>query len=106
MGDELQTLRAVTATMQGLAKYSGEDAILTFALEYAISEINKRRGYTGEGYEAKYRQNVITGAMWRLSNLGAEGVSSYTELGVTVSKADVPEWLQSVVPLLQTGTVY
>ena len=98
---DLEELK-VMLSVGDLARYVENDALLEMALAYAVSEINHRRGFTGEGYENRYHQNVIEGAIWRLGRIGAEGYSSTAERGITVTWKDVPEWLSSVVPLLKT----
>lgn len=85
-----------------LERYAENTAVLEYAVSYAVSEVNRRRGYTGEGYEPKYRINVIEGALWWLSRRGAEGVSSTNQNGVSITWKEVPDWLKSVIPQLQT----
>ena len=66
MDTELAILKALIANTD-LRVYADNDILLNYALDYAVSEVNKRRCYTGDGYEAKFRQNVIEGAVWRLN---------------------------------------
>lgn len=102
MPGELEELKAIIS-VGDLAQYVEQDILLNHALAYAVSEINKRRGYEagdGTAYEPKYRSNVIEGAIWRLGRIGAEGYSSTGENGVSVTWREVPDWLQSVVPKL------
>lgn len=82
-----------------LEQFAYNDPMLQYALDYAESEILKRRG--SETFEAKYRINRIEGAIWYLSRIGAEGTQSVSENGVSVSYQEVPDWLLSVVPLLK-----
>lgn len=102
MAGELEELREIIS-VGDLAQYMDNDVLLNHALSYAASEVNKRRGYdpgNGPEFEAKYRNNVIEGAIWRLGRIGAEGYSSTSENGVSVTWREVPEWLSSVVPRL------
>lgn len=84
-----------------LEYYMDKDKKLRYALEYSISEVNNRRDYTPteeQPYPAKYRMNVLDGAVWYLGKLGAEGYSSTSENGVSVSWKDLPDWLARVPP--------
>lgn len=100
MDTELAILKALIANTD-LRVYADNDVLLNYALDYAVSEVNKRRCYTGDGYEAKFRQNVIEGAVWRLNRLGVEGSSSSSELGVSTSWQETPDWLVSVLPMVR-----
>lgn len=102
MSGELEELKAIIS-VGDLAQYVDNDILLNHVIAYAISEINKRRGYeagNGPEYEPRYRSNVIEGAIWRLGRIGAEGYSSTSENGISVQWKEVPEWLQSVAPKL------
>lgn len=82
-----------------LEQFAYNDSLLQYALDYAESEILKRRG--SDALEAKYRINRIEGAVWYLARIGAEGAQSVSENGVSVSYQEVPDWLISVIPLLK-----
>lgn len=97
--EELETLKAIVSEVDDLSRYAGNDALLNQALSYAISEVNKRRGYNGQGYEQKFMQNVINGAVDYLSRLGGSEYQSFSENGVSASYREVPSWLISVTPL-------
>lgn len=102
MTGELEELKAIIS-VGDLAQYIDNDILLNHALAYAISEINKRRGYEaadGQQYESKYRVNVIQGAIDWLGHIGAEEYTSFSENGVSGAWKEVPSWLQSVVPKL------
>ncbi|GEM_PF-4865456 len=77
-----------------------KDAKLRYALTYAISAVNSRCGFKPENttaiYPIKYKMNVLEGAVWYLGKIGAEGYSSTSENGVSVSWKETPEWLLSV----------
>ena len=96
-------LKAIIA-VSDLKQYADNDAILTFAVQWAASEINKRRGGSlsceCELVEAKYHFNCLQGAMDWLSRIGGEEYQSFGENGVSASFKEIPSWLQSVVPKL------
>lgn len=76
-----------------------KDAKLRYALTYAISAVNNRCCFKPKNeilYPIKYEMNVLEGAVWYLGQIGAEGYSSTSENGVSVSWKDTPEWLLSV----------
>ena len=98
MAGEIEQLKAILP--DDLQRYSEDRPRLQFAVNYAISQINDRRGYRGEGYESKFRTNVLQGALWWLGKQGAEGYISTSENGVSVSWQEVPDWLVSVIPKL------
>lgn len=99
--EELETLKAIVSEIDDLSRYEENDILLNQALSYAISEINKRRGYNGQGYEQKFKQNVISGAVDYLSRLGGSEYQSFSENGVSASYREVPSWLSSVTPLVR-----
>lgn len=86
--------------------FADNDELIEYALAWAESEINKRRNYRPkEGQpdmEKKYISNKVEGAVFYLSRIGAEGTSSVTENGISVIWKAVPDFLESVVPLLGT----
>lgn len=98
MAGELEQLKALLP--DDLQRYVDDDIRLQFALDVAISKVNERRGYTGDGYEERFRTNVLQGAIWWLGKQGAEGYSSTSENGISVNWQEVPDWLGSVVPRL------
>lgn len=102
MAGEAEQLKAIIANIDDLARYQDQDQLLDFAVNNAISRINARRGYTGEGYEKQYRPNVINGAIDYLSRLGGGEFASFSENGVSASYKGVESWLEGVVPLLKT----
>lgn len=104
MAGEMEELKAIISNIDDLQRYADQEVLLQFAISNAVSRINARRGYTGEGYEGKYRHNVIRGAVDYLSRLGGEEFSSFSENGVSASYNGVESWLSDVVPLLNTYT--
>lgn len=98
MAGELEQLKELLPA--DLEQYKDDDIRLQFALDVAVSKVNERRGYRGEGYEERFRTNVLQGAIWWLGKQGAEGYSSTSENGISVNWQEVPDWLQSVVPRL------
>lgn len=97
--DELVELLRDRVADTDLAYYADKDGKLRFALKYAIAMINNRRGFKpteDEPFEQRYEMNVIEGAVWYLGKLGAEGYSSTSENGVSVSWRDNPEWLSEI----------
>lgn len=102
MAGEVDELREIIANIDDLQRYQESEVLLNFAVSNAIDRINARRGYTGEGYEKKYRSNVINGAIDYLSRLGGGEFSSFSENGVSASYKEVESWLAGVVPLLKT----
>lgn len=81
-----------------LEQFLDNTELLEYALNYAKSEILKRRG--ANELEGQYSINQIEGAVWFLSTIGAEGAKSVSENGVSINYKDVPDWLISVVPRL------
>lgn len=77
-----------------LTRYTGNEALLSYALSYAESEILKRRN--ADTLESQYLTNQVEGAKWYLARLGSEGAASTSENGIAVTWKDVPEWLASV----------
>lgn len=76
-----------------------KDAKLRYALKFAIAAVNNRCGFKPTEvvlYPIKYEMNILEGAVWYLGKLGAEGYSSTSENGVSVTWRDIPDWLQSV----------
>lgn len=103
MADEIDDLKTIIS-VSDLLIYKDNDALLNYAISWAISEINKRRGYTplSDGdYEPKYRTNVIQGAVDYLSRIGGAEISTASENGISTKFREVPSWLQSVIPLLK-----
>lgn len=98
--DDLQELKTLVSHIDDLKRYIDDDNILNMALSYAASEVNKRRGYTGEGYEPKYHINVLQGAVDWLGRLGGNEFQSFSENGVSANYREIPSWLESVIPLL------
>lgn len=97
--DELIALLKGRIEDTDLAYYADKDSKLKYALEYAMSAINNRRGYepTSEHpYPNKYKMNVLEGAVWYLGKIGGEGYSSTSENGVSVSWQEIPDWLKYV----------
>ncbi len=75
--------------MTDLEMFAGDEAKIIFALEYAASEVNLRSGFSADEsmpYLPKYRMNVIEGAIYRLSMIGNEGQSSFSENGMQTHK--------------------
>lgn len=79
-----------------LDRYKENDELLDYALSYAESEITKRSG--DEVLDDKHRVNQVEGAVWWLSRIGAEGLQSDSENGISRSWKEIPEWLMSVIP--------
>ncbi len=82
-----------------LEYYAGKPAKLRYAIDYAISAVNLRRGFSPteeELFEARFRMNVLEGAAWYLAKIGAEGYASTSENGVSVSWQEMPDWLRQV----------
>ena len=96
--EELRELKILVSKIDDLKRYKEDDDILNLALCYAISEINKRRGYTGEGYETKYHMNALQGAVDWLGRLGGNEYTSFSENGVSATYNEIPSWLASVTP--------
>lgn len=97
--DELVELLRDRVTDTDLAYYADKDGKLRYALKYAISMINNRRGFkptADEPFENRFELNVIEGAVWYLGKLGAEGYASTSENGVSVSWKEIPEWLGTI----------
>lgn len=82
-----------------LEQFAYNDPLLQYALDYAESEILRRRG--SDDMEPRYRINKLEGAVWYLAKIGAEGAQSVSANGVSVTYKEVPDWLLSVVPLLK-----
>lgn len=99
-GGEAAQLKAVIESMDSLSHYASNGALLDLAIQSAVDRINNRRGYKGEGYEPKYRSNVIRGAIDYLERLGGDELASYSENGVSGSYKEVPDWLSEVIPKL------
>lgn len=97
---EITQLKAILISMDSLSQYASNDDLLEIAIQSAIDRINQRRGYRGEGYEAKYRSNVIRGAIDYLERLGGNELASYSENGISGSYNEVPSWLSEVIPKL------
>jgi len=82
-----------------LAYYSDKENKLKYALKYAISMVNNRRGFTPteeEPFEKRFEMNILDGAVWYLAKIGAEGYASTSENGVSVSWKNLPEWLSTI----------
>lgn len=97
--DKLIKLLKTRIENTDLAYYSDKDGILEYALKYAISMVNNRRGFKpteNEPFEQRYEMNVLEGAVWYLAKIGAEGYSSTSENGVSVSWKELPEWLSTI----------
>ena len=97
--DELITLLKDRIEGTDLAYYGHKDGKLKYALKYAISMVNNRRGYKPtetEPFEPRFEMNVLEGAVWYLGKIGAEGYSSTSENGVSVSWKELPEWLSTI----------
>lgn len=97
--DELITLLKDRIEGTDLAYYVDKDGKLKYALKYAISMVNNRRGYKPtetEPFEPRFEMNVLEGAVWYLGKIGAEGYSSTSENGVSVSWKELPEWLSTI----------
>lgn len=97
--NDLKTLISVS----DLKQYMDNDALLNMAIEWAASEVNKRRGHSpaeGELVESKYRFNVLQGASDWLSRIGGEEYQSFSENGISANFKEIPSWLQSVIPKL------
>lgn len=95
-------LRALIS-VSDLKQYLDNDALQEMALNWAASEVNKRRGHTpknGELVESKYRYNVVQGAVDWLSRIGGEEYQGFSENGVSATFKEIPSWLQSVIPKL------
>lgn len=95
---ECEVLRA---RMSGtdLEQFLYNEPLIRYALDYAESEILKRRG--ADSLEPQYRVNKLEGAIWYLAKIGAEGAQSASANGVSFTYKEVPDWLLSVVPLLK-----
>lgn len=98
---DFEMLKLLVSSTDDLSRYAENDALLEQALSYAVSEVNKRRCYSGDGYEEKFKQNVINGAVDYLSKLGGQEYQSFSENGVSASFREVPLWLMSVTPKLR-----
>ena len=97
--DELIILLKDRIEGTDLAYYADKDGKLKYALKYAISMVNIRRGYKPtetEPFEPRFEMNVLEGAVWYLGKIGAEGYSSTSENGVSVSWKELPEWLSTI----------
>ena len=97
--DELIELLKSRIEDTDLAYYADKDGKLKYALKYAISMVNNRRGYKPtetEPFEPRFEMNVLEGAVWYLGKIGAEGYSSTSENGVSVSWKELPEWLSTI----------
>ena len=97
--DELITLLKGRIEGTDLAYYADKDGKLKYALKYAISMVNNRRGFKPtetEPFEPRFEMNVLEGAVWYLGKIGAEGYSSTSENGVSVSWKELPEWLSTI----------
>lgn len=90
---QLDTLKALISGTD-LARYSDNEALLSYALSYAESEILKRRN--ADTLESQYLTNQIEGAKWYLSRIGSEGEESESENGTKITWEKVPVWLESV----------
>lgn len=98
---ELIELLKAMITDSDLDIFLEKEGKLLFALNWAINEINNRRDFSPndkELYPAKYKFNIVQGAVYYLGKIGAEGYKSTSENGVTVTWKDVPDWLASVPP--------
>lgn len=104
MLNELKSELKVLLSVSDLARYADNEALLSYAIKWASSEINRRRGYVPKDAERlvedKYRYNVLQGAMDWLSRIGGEELQSFAENGVSGSYREIPSWLQSVIPRL------
>lgn len=97
--DELIKLLKDRIDGTDLAYYADKDGKLKYALKYAISMVNNRRGFKptdNEPFEPRFEMNVLEGAVWYLGKIGAEGYSSTSENGVSVSWKEMPEWLSTI----------
>lgn len=97
--DKLITLLKDRIDGTDLAYYADKDGKLKYALKYAISMVNNRRGFKptdNELFEQRFEMNVLEGAVWYLGKIGAEGYSSTSENGVSVSWKEMPEWLSTI----------
>lgn len=97
--DELIKLLKDRIDGTDLAYYADKDGKLKYALKYAISMVNNRRGFKpteNEPFESRFEMNVLEGAVWYLGKIGAEGYSSTSENGVSVSWKELPEWLSTI----------
>ena len=97
--DELIKLLKDRIDGTDLAYYADKDGKLKYALKYAISMVNNRRGFKpteNEPFESRFEMNVLEGAVWYLGKIGAEGYSSTSENGVSVSWKEIPEWLSTI----------
>lgn len=97
--DELVEILKDRIADTDLAYYSDKEGKLRYALKYAISMVNNRRGFAPtdkEPFEKRFEMNILDGAVWYLSKIGAEGYTSTSENGVTVSWKDMPEWLSTI----------
>ena len=99
-GGEAAQLKAIISQMESLSHYAENGALLEIAIQSAVDRINQRRGYRGEGYESKYRSNVIRGAIDYLERLGGNELASYSENGISGSYNEIPSWLSEVIPKL------
>lgn len=84
--------------------YKDSNGKILFALNWAVNEINNRRGFVpndNELYPAKYKFNIVQGAIYYLGKIGAEGYQSTTENGVSVTWKSTPDWLSSVPPAVK-----
>lgn len=103
MLEELKVELKALISVSDLAKYADNDALITMALNWAASEVNKRRGVEPCGcelVEPKYRYNVLQGASDWLSRIGGEEYQSFSENGVSGTFKEIPSWLSSVIPKL------
>lgn len=98
MAGEVEELKALLPNTD-LSRFTEDEPKLRFALHYATSKVNEARNYIGEGYDPRYRLNVIQGALDVLENWGGGELSSYGENGVSVSRRETPSWLAGIVPL-------
>lgn len=105
MEKELQSLKIRIHYIEDLKEYENEDAILNEAINYAISAINNRCGYTPKDnilYPAKYYDNVIRGALDWLSKLGGSEYLSFSENGVSATFRETPSWLLEVISYVKS----
>lgn len=97
---QLSDLKTLVAAESDLSRYSTNDALLQYALDWASSEILKRRGV--DTLEDQYLMNQVQGALYFLSRLGTEGAYSTSENGEQTVFQQTPGFLQSVIPRLGT----
>jgi hypothetical protein len=96
---QLDTLKMLVTAESDLARFTGNDNLLNYALSWASDEILKRR--EADTLEDQYLGNQIEGAKWYLSRMGTEGADSISENGEQTVYSKVPGWLLSVIPRMR-----